>query len=79
MHFCNFLNKFLCANFRKFSGVRGAPPHRPPTRPAITLNPPKFFPAYATGYGYTEMCEMLNYDEFEGEMQEPLPTYALMR
>ena len=41
MHFCNFLKTFF-ANFRKFSGVLGAPPPYP--RPAITLTPKFFLP-----------------------------------
>ena len=48
LHFFLIFFRNFFANFRKFSGVREAPPPGPPTRPAITLNPPKIFPAYAT-------------------------------
>ena len=43
--FCTFLREFF-ANFRKFSGVRGAPPPDPLRGRTPTLKPPpKFFPA----------------------------------
>ena len=43
MHFLQFSSEFFFENFRKFSGVRGAPPPEPPTRPAKTLNPSEIF------------------------------------
>ena len=41
-HFCNFLREF-CANVRKFSGVRGAPPPDPLLGRTPYLEPPRNF------------------------------------
>ena len=49
--FCNFLLEFF-ANFRKFSGVRRAPPPDPLRGRTPYLEPPKFFPAYGTELQY---------------------------
>ena len=58
MHFCNFLKKFFC-KFSKILWRPGGSAPGPHTRPAITLNPPKFFPAYATDYRYGPLVSFL--------------------